>query len=263
MMATTGPYIELFAEELAGGRAGLGQTLAPSTPDVILAIRVLAANWIPVEEVRVYANGFLAASFDATTSPKVQPAPNNPRSQSKNKTRRFEAEIPFSLSADTWFVVEAGTKLSPPPTPPPFVDMIVPGNEPIGFTNPIFVDLAGDGFDPPGLPVMASAPKASPSVPLFAQLERRDLSASARLSEWWDAALARARTWGSAEAHEEAPPLTGKELQAEVERQKNQASDDYFPLHRFSIPPQSIDQAIERLPEPERSRIRGERHHVR
>jgi hypothetical protein len=263
MMATTGPYIEFFVEELAGGRAGLGQTLAPSTSDVTLSIRVLAANWIPVDEVRVYANGFLAASFDATTSPKVQPAPNNPRSQSTQRTRRFEAEVPLSLSVDTWFVVEAGPKLTPPPTPPPFVDMIVPGNEPIGFTNPIFVDLAGDGFDPPGLPVMASATGAGEATPRFARVKRLDSSMWARVGQWWDSALASARTWGSAEAHEEQPPLTGKELQAEVERQKNQASDDYFPLYRFSIPPESIDQAIEQLPEPQRSRIREERRNVR
>lgn len=263
MMATTGPYIEFSAEEQGGSRAGLGQTLAPSTSNVTLSIRVLAANWIPVEEVRIYANGFLAASFDANTSPKVKPAPNNPRSRFKKHTRRFEADIPFSLSVDTWFVVEAGAKLSPPPTPPPFVDMIVPGNEPIGFTNPIFVDLAGDGFDPPGLPVMASVPGGAESVPHFAQVERSDLSAWAKLGQWWDSALASARTWGSAEAHEEAPPLTGKELQAEVERQKDRASEDYFPLYRFSIPVEAIDQAIDQLPESQRSRVREERRNVR
>jgi hypothetical protein len=263
MMATTGPYIEFYAEELAGSRAGLGQTLAPSSSDITLHIRVLASNWIPVEEVRIYANGFLAASFDATTSPNVKQAPNNPRSRFKKYTRRFEAEIPFSLPVDTWFVVEAGVKLSPPPTPPPFVAMIVPGNEPIGFTNPIFIDLAGDGFDPPGLPVMASAPGTDQPTPHFARVERLDLSAWARLTQWWDSALASARMWGSAEAHEEAPPLTGKELQAEVERQKDRASEDYFPLYRFSIPPEAIDQAIERLPESQRLRIREERRNVR
>ena len=44
---------------------------------------------------------------------------------------------------------------------PEFVDLIVPGNRPIAFTNPIFVDLAGDGFDAPGLPVMAAAAGAT------------------------------------------------------------------------------------------------------
>lgn len=263
MMATTGPYIEFFIEELAGGRAGLGQTLAPSTSDVTLDIRVRAANWIPVEEVRVYANGFLVASFDETTTPRVDPAPKNPRSRSQRRTERFEAQIPLSLSVDTWFVVEAGTKLSPPPTPPPLVDMLVPGNEPIGFTNPIFVDLAGDGFDPPGLPVMASATGTGEEIPRFAKVERRDLSMWARLGQWWDSTLASAVRWGRAEAHDEQPPLTGKELQAEVERQKDHATDEYFPLYRFRIPPEAVDQAIEQLPEPQRSRIREERRNER
>jgi hypothetical protein len=202
------------------------------------------------------------ASFDESTSPKVAPAPNNPRSQSKQRTHRFDAEIPLSLSVDTWFVVEAGVKLSPPPTPPPFVAMLVPGNEPIGFTNPIFVDLAGDGFDPPGLPVMASA-TGGDELPRFAQVERRDLSMWARLGEWWGSTVASARNWGSVEAHDEQPALTGKELQAEVERQKDQPTDEYFPLYRFRIPPEAIDQAVEQLPEPQRSRIRGEREDVR
>ena len=30
---------------------------------------------------------------------------------------------------------------------------VAPGFTPFAFTNPIFIDLLGDGFDPPGLPV--------------------------------------------------------------------------------------------------------------
>jgi hypothetical protein len=110
---------------------------------------------------------------------------------------------------------------------------------------------------------MASVTGAGEETPLFARVERRDLSMWARFGQWWNSALASARNFGSVEAHDEQPPLTGKELQAEVERQKNQASEDYFPLYRFSIPPEAIDQAVEQLPEPQRSRIRGERQKVR
>ncbi|MFQ5691321.1 MAG: CehA/McbA family metallohydrolase, partial [Gemmatimonadota bacterium] len=126
MIGTTGPFIEFSVEENDGGAsAGLGQTLTPATSDVVLEIRVQATNWIPVEEVRVIANGFVVMTFDGTTLPAVRPAPNNPLSQGKGQVERFEAEIPVSLSADTYFIVEAGAKLDPLPSSPDFVNKIV------------------------------------------------------------------------------------------------------------------------------------------
>jgi hypothetical protein len=120
---------------------------------------VQAAHWIPVEEVRVISNGFVDSVFDGTTTPTVRPPPNNPTLEDEGRGHlvRFEAELPVSLAQDTYFIVEAGSRLDPPSPTPEFVDIIVPGNEPIAFTNPIFVDLAGDGFDPPGLPVLGPA----------------------------------------------------------------------------------------------------------
>ncbi len=258
VMATTGPFIEFSVEESGGSRAGIGQTIAPSNPNVTLSIRVQATNWIPVEEVRVYANGFLAMTFDGTTTPAVSPGPAKPRSQSRGRVVRFDAQIPLALAVDTWFVVEAGAKLSPLPTPPAFASMIVPDLVPLGFTNPIFVDLAGDGFDPPGLPVMASLTGAE-DLPAFARVRRLDESMFARAEDMWHGVLASLRTHGVAIAgDEEKEALTGKELQADVERKKDIPTENYFPLYRFRIPQSAIDQAVEQLPEPERSRVRGE-----
>ncbi len=47
-------------------------------------------------------------------------------------------------------------------------------------------------------------------------------------------------------------------LQAEIESKKDRPTGEYFPLYRFRIPPEAVDQAIEQQPEPERSRIRTE-----
>ncbi len=136
--------------------------------------------------------------------------------------------------------------------------MIVPDLVPIGFTNPIFVDLAGDGFDPPGLPVMASLTGAE-DLPAFARVQRLDESMFARLQGWWHGALASLRSRGAAIAGDEQQEvLSGKELQADVERKKDIPTDNYFPLYRFRIPQSAIDQAVEQLPEPERSRLRTE-----
>ncbi len=260
MIGTTGPFIRFTVTEGGGGTAGLGQTLAPSSPTVNLNIRVDAANWIPVEEVRVYQNGFLVLSFDANSTPPVKPGAKRPQSQSKRRVTRFDASVAVTISQDAYFLVEAGAKLSPLPAPDPFASTIVPGLVPIAFTNPIFVDLAGDGFDPPGLPVMASAAGMGEAAPAFARLRRADEPLWARVQGWWNDALASAKGWGRVTAQEEQKEaLTGRALQEEVQRQREVPTSDYFPLYHFRIPPEAVEQAIQQLPEPARSRAQQQR----
>ncbi len=255
MMATSAPYIDFSVEEDGGpASADLGETLVPATSDVVLKIRVQAANWIPVEEVRVIANGFVVMTFDGSTSPQVEPGPNKERSQRCDSTR-FEADIPVTVPVDTYFIVEAGADLSPLPSPPATADLIVPGLVPLGFTNPVFVDLGGDGFDPPGLPVMASLSGAEEALPAFARVIRRDQPQTlfARLSDSWTRLVERIGASGSAVADDDREALTGTAHKAEVERQKKIPSEGYFPLYTFRIPEGAVDEAIDRLPEPERS----------
>jgi hypothetical protein len=163
MVATTGPYIEFSIHDPAGGHGEIGGTLHPAGPEVILRIRVLATNWIPVEEVRVIANGQVleGLSFDAESDPAVESPPARPWSRSPARVERFQTEVTLPLAQDTWLLVEAGAKLDDAPAPDPFVDAIVPGFVSLAFTNPIFVDLDGDGFDPPGV-IGDAGPAASP-----------------------------------------------------------------------------------------------------
>jgi hypothetical protein len=259
MIGTTGPYIDFSVEETGGGAsAGLGNTLVPGSADVVLKIRVQAANWIPVEEVRVIANGFEIMSFDATTSPAVEPAPNNPRSQ-RCRGPRFDVEIPITVAGDTYFIVEAGAKLSPFPSSPEFVNTIVPGMVPLGFTNPVFVDLGGDGFDPPGLPVMASATGVAEPLPAFARVVRRDRTWLARVDNWWDRALGRLTASPVATADDQQEVLTGRAHRAEVDRRRMTPTAEYFPLYHFTIPEAAVAEALNRLPEPDRTRVQAQR----
>ena len=128
-------------------------------------MRVQASNWIPLEEVRVVVNGDVPAglAFDETTTPAVKTAPKKPLSKSKKGVVRFDAEIPLPDSASDFFVLaEAGQKIDPVPSADPFASLIVPDFVSLSFTNPIFVDVAGDGFDPPGLPAGALARATAP-----------------------------------------------------------------------------------------------------
>jgi hypothetical protein len=165
MVATTGPFIEATLSDGAGNTAGLGETFTPTSSPLTLQVRVQASNWIPLEEVRVIVNGDVPAglAFDGTTTPAVKKAPKKPLSKGKKSVERFDAAIPLPDSASDFFLlVEAGQKLDPVPAADPFASLIVPDFVSLAFTNPIFVDLAGDGFDPPGLPAAALARATAP-----------------------------------------------------------------------------------------------------
>ncbi|MEW6270536.1 MAG: CehA/McbA family metallohydrolase [Thermodesulfobacteriota bacterium] len=259
MMATTGPFVRFEVLDALGASAGLGETLVPSTSTVRLRIEVHAANWIPVDEVRVIANGFTVLTFDGTTTPALKSAPANAFSQALNRVKRFDAEVPVEVPVDTYFIVEAGAKLSPLPTPPPLVDKIVPGMVPVAFTNPVFVDLAGDGFDAPGLPVMASAAHVGDALPAFARIERADRPWYARARGWLRDVVALIGGPRQAIAEDEERVLTGRELAEQVQRDKKQATEEYVPLHDLRIPESVVEQAIEQLPEAERERLEAER----
>jgi hypothetical protein len=158
MLMSAGPWIEVTAR--AGKqRAGLGDTLATRNGKVRLTIRVHAPAWIPVEEVRLWGNGALLEVFDATTRPRVKPSPAD--LESRSRTLRFRTTRRLRLAGDTFFVVQAGVAEPADPfvlprSPEP-VATVLPEVVPMALTNPIFVDVGGDGFTPPGLAAATAA----------------------------------------------------------------------------------------------------------
>jgi len=146
VVGTTGPFIRFSVEDDAATQVGLGDTAVATGSKVKLKIRVEAAPWIPVEEVRIYRNCELVET-QAIQSSKVL-----------GKVLRFNRTIPLSdVDDDSYFHVEAGIRLdvNGNPVSPGLLDTVQtlePGVEPFGFTNPIFVDRQGDGYTAPGLP---------------------------------------------------------------------------------------------------------------
>jgi hypothetical protein len=165
MVATTGPYIELSLEDGAGNVRGVGETLVPTGPELTLHLRVQASPWVPVDEVRVVVNGIVSPEhvFGEGTRPKVARQPKNPWSGGGGKVVRFDEEIPLALGgADFWVLVEAGAPLDPAPDPDPAASLLVPDFVSLAFTNPVFVDVDGDGFEPPGLSPLAAEQAQAP-----------------------------------------------------------------------------------------------------
>ncbi len=154
---TSGPLLDV--EGTWNGRsAGPGGLLAAVGCCGSLRIRVRAPCWIPVGEVRVFANGVLLLSDPAGTT--CTPA------------SRYDATLAIAPSIDTYYVVEV-RELVPRPPPANFEQqlglLVYPTALFRAFSNPIFVDVDGNGrFDAPGLAV-ASAP--APSAPVLATRE--------------------------------------------------------------------------------------------
>jgi hypothetical protein len=165
MVATTGPYLELSLEDAGGTTRGVGETLVPTGAELTAHVRVQASPWVPVDEVRLVVNGVVSPAhvFDAGSRPKVAKRPRNPWSGGRGKVVRFEAEIPLPVgSTDFYVLAEAGAPLDPAPAPDPDASLLVPDFVSLAFTNPVFVDVDGDGFEPPGLSAEGTAQALAP-----------------------------------------------------------------------------------------------------
>jgi hypothetical protein len=132
-MGSTGPFVTAQLDE-----AGLGELHTGSSGT--LHVNVAAAAWIPVSEWRAYVNGEL-----------VHRAPI---------TAGEEASLPLAFEQDAFVTVEVEG-----PAKGLYLDAL-PTFIPFAFTNPIFVDVDGNGrFDAPGLPDDLPATLTNPDRP--------------------------------------------------------------------------------------------------
>jgi len=149
-VVSNGPFIRVTA----GDRFPLGHTdLVTPSPDgtLVLDVQVLAASWIPVTRLELYANGRpvrlqeVAGTLIEIENPKASdplfapiPLPNT----SPTAVERLHTTIQLFPKRDTWYVlvVRAEGDLAP-----------VGDGSPFAYTNPIYVDVDGGGFEAPGL----------------------------------------------------------------------------------------------------------------
>ena len=135
-VASTGPLLDVSIN-------GAGPGGSVSGPSLNVSITLYAPNWVPVDEVRIIVNGQLAQTLDPSTF-----------SQGSD-FRQHSTSVPLNLptAKDAWIVVEAGVSLSqtgPYRAGTPW-SKVQKGIYPIAITNPIFVDVNGGGYVPPGL----------------------------------------------------------------------------------------------------------------
>jgi hypothetical protein len=156
MVFSSGPFVEMQVK--AGKPKGRpGEEIASKNGKVKVKIRVTTPAWIPVDEVRLLVNGEVVETFDATTKPRVRPLPA--KFESNGKTLRFKSTRKLTLTQDSYLIAEAGIPLpdagEPVPPSPEIMNTVLPGAVPFAITNPVFVDVGGDGYQAPGLAVPA------------------------------------------------------------------------------------------------------------
>ncbi|MBL0313986.1 MAG: hypothetical protein IPP78_15085 [Holophagaceae bacterium] len=135
-VASTGPLLDVSINGIGPGGTATGASQN-------ISIILYAPDWVPVDEIRIIANGQVVQTLDPNTF-----------SQGDNSRQRI-ASVQLNLPAakDAWIVVEAGVPLAqtgPYRVGTPW-SKIQKGMYPIAITNPIFVDVNGGGYVPPGL----------------------------------------------------------------------------------------------------------------
>jgi hypothetical protein len=139
---TNGPLIAVFTAN--GGR--MGDLVAAPGGGVEVEIGVAAAPWVPVEEVRLLANGEVVLRYGAAALAADAVVRLRDRIDlvlEEDACVTLEAGVPLDVDPNSWAVARGGV----------YATTIAPGFVPTAFTNPIFIDVDGNGrFDAPGLP---------------------------------------------------------------------------------------------------------------
>ena len=168
VVASYGPYLQLWIDD-----AIVGSDVVTDDGTIDITVEVQAPTWMDVDRVELYENGTLIEVIEVD-------APGD--------VLRLSRTIEREVSADAWYVAiatgdgELGPVFTPVEIPYVPLDEIVvealggvgsvasflpsaipvPLTYPIhpyALTNPIWVDVDGDGFDAPGLPDWLVAPE--------------------------------------------------------------------------------------------------------
>ncbi|QDU55109.1 CehA/McbA family metallohydrolase [Aeoliella mucimassa] len=138
VVMTNGPFMEVTATS-GDSTVGPGEDLLASDGEPVLHIKVQCANWLDVNRIQIVVNGQLVPEFNFTRADNAEGF--------GNETVKYESDLKLPLSEDAHVVVVAaaeGRQLGWVYGPKQGKTM------PIAISNPIFVDIEGDGFKPNG-----------------------------------------------------------------------------------------------------------------
>lgn len=139
LVMTNGPFLEVTARAGEGRSAGPGEDLRVADGKVRLSVRVQCPNWFDVDRVQLFINGRPAESFNFSRRSHGQ--------LFSPKTVRFDHQFDVSLETDAHLIIATigeesslGVVMGPDHA----------ADKPVAVTNPIFIDVDGDGFQANG-----------------------------------------------------------------------------------------------------------------
>ncbi len=176
-LATSGPWLEVAIN----GSAGMGDTIdLPAGVGVELKLHVAGANFVPVDRIRVYANGVqVVGTFAGKVLPIAVPS-------SINHLRYDDTVMLPPPSVDTFYVIVVDAQS---PLPRELAGRLDRDTFSYAVSSPLFVNVGGDGF-------MFPKPRLSPLV------SSGHVNLDTMNSPWW-----RALDPGEMPPHEDLPGL--------------------------------------------------------
>ena len=132
VIATAGPFLTLTLTDEESHEASIGEVLITPWGDLMAHLRLEAPAWMPLGRLQIFTHEGLV--FDEDLSAESAPP---------NTAAKHEYVLPLGPFSDGWVVAvhEPGSTGKPGTHRPPWA-----------ITNPIFVDLDGDGSWAPSNP---------------------------------------------------------------------------------------------------------------
>jgi len=125
VVVSGGAFIDLLVNE----QYTVGAQVVDTDGSLELKVRLQAPSWVPVATLEIVANGEVVQTANVAPSTDVV---------------RLEKTFTLNPTRDTWYVVlakELTTDLAP----------VAGGARMLSFTNPVYVDVDGNGFEAKGL----------------------------------------------------------------------------------------------------------------
>ncbi|MGB0639638.1 MAG: CehA/McbA family metallohydrolase, partial [Myxococcota bacterium] len=127
---STGPLVEMNVRSGSHVYAP-GEQIVPGASATEVTVSVKAVPWVPVDEVRVIVNGEVVFRADIDDAQTIS---------------RGTWTIPLTLTKDSWVIAEAGWPLGRATRPEANTySRVAFGHVPVGFTNPVWLDVDNNG----------------------------------------------------------------------------------------------------------------------
>ncbi len=143
VVMSNGPFLLMSATNGSGTKVTVGQDLHAPSKQVAVDVSVQCPNWLSVDTVFILLNG--KARKDLIFTTETHPDLFVEQGTGSLKTQTFKMHLDLKIDQDTHIVAVTGnTKTTLGPVMGPQWGKAPPA----ALTNPIYVDIDGDGFTP-------------------------------------------------------------------------------------------------------------------